>query len=182
MADYKVVKVLPMGNKLCMRLLLYSSEPETSLKRWTNEIVCDGGPDSDPLWIPLHWHKYHTEHITLIEGRVEITVGSKTHIVGPGEELQCPAGVVHAMKGFKGERMVLRESADPPGEYKSLFFNDLISSGYMESFWQTMRSFYDGDTYPVLPLYFRFFDVAFVTVFGGISKLILPAKPHFKLE
>ncbi|KUI64254.1 hypothetical protein VM1G_11083 [Cytospora mali] len=182
MADLKVLRTLPMGNKICMRLLLYSSEPEDSPNRWINEIVCDGGPDSDPLFIPLHWHKHHTECMTLTEGRLEATIGAKTRIFGQGEEWTCPPGVIHGFKGFKGERMVLRESVDPPGEYKSLFFNDLLSAGYMESFWHLMRSSYDGDSYLVLPLYFRFFDVAFVTIFGGIAKLFMPAKPHVKFE
>lgn len=72
-----------------------------------------------------------------------------------------------------------------------------------------MRSFYDGDGYVSLPLYFRFFDIAvsasryknytpdlfevpiilthfcrqFITVFGGLAKLFLPApKPLEKGE
>lgn len=40
------------------------------------------------------------------------------------------------------------------------FFNDLLSEGPTMTFWHAMRSFYDGDGYPALPLYFRFFDVA----------------------
>ena len=31
-----------------------------------------------------------------------------------------PARAVHSMKGFKGERVRVRERADPAGEYKAL--------------------------------------------------------------
>lgn len=44
------------------------------------------------------------------------------------------------------------------------FFNDFLSQPLDEnlngSFLHTMRAFYDGDAYPALGLYFRFFDVA----------------------
>ena len=40
------------------------------------------------------------------------------------------------------------------------FFNDLLSRGWPAPFWHGMRTFYDGDIYPDLGLYFRFFDVA----------------------
>lgn len=40
------------------------------------------------------------------------------------------------------------------------FFADLNSKSYPPAFWHTMRTFYDGDTYPALGLYFKFFDVA----------------------
>lgn len=64
-----------------------------------------------------------------------------------------------------------------------------------------MRTFYDGDAYPALGLYFKFFDVAvsflvpftvprmeywltypqFITVFGGIAKLFVEKRSE-KLE
>lgn len=40
------------------------------------------------------------------------------------------------------------------------FFADIFEQEHMNSFWYTMRAFYDGDGYAKLPLYFRFFDVA----------------------
>lgn len=40
------------------------------------------------------------------------------------------------------------------------WFNDFLVDQHYKSFWYSMRSFYDGDGYISLPLYFRFFDVA----------------------
>jgi hypothetical protein len=40
------------------------------------------------------------------------------------------------------------------------FFNDLLAQGWPAPFWYMLRVFYDGDSYPPLGLYFKFFDVA----------------------
>lgn len=40
------------------------------------------------------------------------------------------------------------------------FFADLLSQSWPSGFWHTMRTFYDGDAYPAMGLYFKFFDVA----------------------
>lgn len=67
-----------------------------------------------------HWHKYHTEHMKIIEGRIKATVDGKTRVVTAGQGAFIPARAVHSLKGFKGERLVVRERADPPGEYRVL--------------------------------------------------------------
>lgn len=54
------------------------------------------------------------------EGRVRITIDGVEKIAVAGEKVHIPAGAVHAMKSFPGERVVVRESADPPGDYKQL--------------------------------------------------------------
>lgn len=126
----------------------------------------------------------------VIEGRLEVTLEGKTFVVTPSDGQVCiPRGQAHSLKSFKGERLVFEERTAPPGDYKARsdylwatakrrllrntpseadeiprFFNDLLSQPLDEnfngSFWHTMRAFYDGDTYPNLGLYFRFFDVA----------------------
>lgn len=40
------------------------------------------------------------------------------------------------------------------------FFADLLSGSWPAGFWHTMRTFYDGDGYPALGLYFKAFDFA----------------------
>lgn len=40
------------------------------------------------------------------------------------------------------------------------FFADFLSASWPPGFWHTMRTFYDGDGYPSLGLYFKAFDVA----------------------
>lgn len=126
----------------------------------------------------------------VIEGRLEVTLERKTFVVTPSDgQALIPKGQAHSLKSFKGERLVFEERTAPPGDYKAKsdwlwdsiirrvlqnhqcdadkiprFFNDLLSQPLDEnfngSFWHTMRAFYDGDTYPDLGLYFRFFDVA----------------------
>lgn len=54
----------------------------------------------------------------MVEGRVRATVGGKTSVVRAGETIFIPKRTLHCIKGFAGERMVLRERADPAGDYK----------------------------------------------------------------
>ncbi|KAF7319271.1 Cupin-2 domain-containing protein [Mycena chlorophos] len=136
-------------------------------------------PHPKPYTSPPHWHRNHTEHMSILEGRVQATIDGHKKILRAGDDFIVPRLALHSFKGFEGERLVMRESADPAGDYKVLFFNDAFSSDPF-SFWRMMRASYDGDGYPSLGLYFRFLDVAFVTVFGGLAKLFLPNPP--KLE
>ncbi|KAF2035002.1 hypothetical protein EK21DRAFT_107634 [Setomelanomma holmii] len=161
-----------------LNLLRDDSLPRDHLDHWQAEAICSG--DGPPLSVPLHWHKKHSERMTVYEGRVEATVDGVKRIVSAGETIYIPAYAIHGFEGFKGERTVVRERADPAGDYKAAFFNDLLSQGWPAPFWHTMRAFYDGDGYPPMGLYFKFFDVAFITIVGGIAKFIAPVKP--KLE
>lgn len=70
--------------------------------------------------VPLHWHKKHTERMTVLEGRVQATVGGEKRILKAGDEtVVIPPYVVHALQSFPGERLIMREVADPPGSYKA---------------------------------------------------------------
>ena len=53
------------------------------------------------------------------EGRIAATVDGVKRIVSAGATLHIPAYAVHGFKGFKGERLVVRERADPAGNYKA---------------------------------------------------------------
>jgi mannose-6-phosphate isomerase-like protein (cupin superfamily) len=57
--------------------------------------------------------------MTVYEGRIEATVDGVKRIVSAGESLDIPAYAVHAFQGFKGERLVIRERANPAGDYKA---------------------------------------------------------------
>jgi hypothetical protein len=46
--------------------------------------------------------------------------GKKTIVKEGDPTVFVPALSVHGFKGFKGEPMVVRERADPAGEYKAL--------------------------------------------------------------
>ncbi|KAF7319270.1 Cupin-2 domain-containing protein [Mycena chlorophos] len=171
------LKTLKLGKGSELRLFHDDSQPEDSLMRWYTEAVADGEPTSEAVYIPAHWHRNHSEHMSVLEGRIEATIDGRTKLMRAGDEFVIPRLAVHGFKGFKGERLVIRERADPGGDYKVLFFNDVFSSDSPFAFWHTMRAFYDGDTYPAMGLYFRFFDIAFVTIFGGIAKLFDSKKP-----
>jgi hypothetical protein len=73
----------------------------------------------DPIVVPVHWHKTHTERITVREGRLEATLNGTTRIVFAGETLEVPPYATHGFKGFRGERLVVTETAYPAGDYKA---------------------------------------------------------------
>lgn len=58
--------------------------------------------------------------MTVVEGRVKAVIDGEKRIVTAGEEIVIKPYTVHGFKGFKGERFVLRERADPAGDYKVL--------------------------------------------------------------
>ncbi|KAJ0108777.1 cupintype [Diaporthe amygdali] len=181
MSDIKIIKTLVMGKGVKLHLMVDTSQPEDSISRYFTEGVVEGKPGDDLFEVPLHWHRNHSEYFEVREGRVQVTIDGVTKIASAGETTHVPAGLVHGFKGFPGERLVVRERSDPPGDYKHLFFADLLSGSWPAGFWHTMRTFYDGDGYPALGLYFKAFDFAFVTLFGGIAKLFLPKRQE-KLE
>jgi quercetin dioxygenase-like cupin family protein len=57
--------------------------------------------------------------MSVIEGRVKVTLDGVTSILSAGESVYIEAYVVHGFEGFVGERVVVRERADPAGDYKA---------------------------------------------------------------
>ncbi|KAL1866865.1 hypothetical protein Daus18300_006568 [Diaporthe australafricana] len=181
MSTTKIVRTLDMGKGVSLNLVVDTSQPEDSTSRWMTDAIAEGRSGDPPLEVPPHWHRLHSETMEVREGRVNVTVDGVTRVAVAGEKVHIPIGAVHGFKGFPGERLVVREMSDPAGDYKHLFFADLLSGTWPSGFWHTMRVFYDGDGYPSLGLYFKGFDIAFVTVFGGIAKLFLEKRQE-KLE
>lgn len=69
----------------------------------------------------------HQEYLSVIEGRVEMTLDGKTTIVNAGDpEVLVPRRTVHSVKGFKGEKLIFREKPDPAGLYKALYVSPKI--------------------------------------------------------
>lgn len=59
--------------------------------------------------------------MTVIEGRMKITMNGKTTVLSAGDPPAIiPPRVVHSIQGFKGERLVVQEQADPAGDYKAM--------------------------------------------------------------
>lgn len=111
----------PGTQGVTLKLLLDPTQPEDSISRWTSEGIAEGRPGDDIFEAPLHWHRYHSEFMDVREGRVQITIDGVVTVAKAGDKpVHIPAGAVHALKSFPGERVVVRESADPPGEYKHL--------------------------------------------------------------
>ncbi|HZR85127.1 MAG TPA: cupin domain-containing protein [Candidatus Binatia bacterium] len=46
--------------------------------------------------MPPHFHRAHEEVILVERGRVEVTVGDRRSILGPGDAVLVPRGAVHA--------------------------------------------------------------------------------------
>ncbi|KAI1360497.1 hypothetical protein F5Y08DRAFT_348719 [Xylaria arbuscula] len=175
MPSSKVLKTLQMGKGIELHLIENEDVAEDSIDRYVTKCTCTG---EEPLNVPPHWHKEHAEQMTLLEGRVKITLNGKTRIVKAGDPpVLVERRVVHSFQSFKGERVVVEERPIPGGKYKFMFFNDMLSKGTSQGFWYNMRVFYDGDGYIALPLYFRFFDELFIKVFGGIAHLFMAPRP-----
>ncbi|KAI1409704.1 hypothetical protein F5Y13DRAFT_169300 [Hypoxylon sp. FL1857] len=176
MASVKTLKTLGVGKGIKMDIKVNEAEPEDSINRYLMDTICTG---EEALNIPPHWHKDHAEHLSVLEGRMEITLNGDKFVLKAGDPaVLVPRRAPHSIKGFIGERLVFRERPDPAGMYKAMFFNDVFSTGKFGNFWHLLRAFYDAETYVALPFYFQFFDEAFITIFGGIAHLFAPPRPE----
>lgn len=48
--------------------------------------------------VPLHMHRWHTEHVTVLEGTGELRLGEGVHTIGPGDVVVIPMGTPHAVR------------------------------------------------------------------------------------
>lgn len=77
-------------------------------------MVVKGDPDDDELFVAAHWHEDHDEVITVLEGRLQVTLGSEMKVYTPESgSAFIPRGIAHSLKGFKGERCVITEETNP---------------------------------------------------------------------
>ncbi|KAF4537266.1 uncharacterized protein LTHEOB_1457 [Lasiodiplodia theobromae] len=177
MTSRKIYKTVGMGKGLWMDITVDESLPEDSIDRWTTCVFGDGKPGSEVFTVPPHWHKNHSEYITVVEGRVAITLDGKTQVVQGGDPaIFIPARHTHSMKSFPNEKVTLEEKVVPAGAHKAQFFYDLLQNDTYPGFWHAMRSFYDGDTYVPLPGNIGLIDEAFMFVMGNLAKLLAPSK------
>lgn len=56
---------------------------------------------------PPHVHSAEDEHLNVLEGRLEVTVGDAEHVLGPGDELTLPRDVPHHVRAVDGEARYL---------------------------------------------------------------------------
>jgi mannose-6-phosphate isomerase-like protein (cupin superfamily) len=116
---------------LTLNLLRDDSVPPDHLDHWQAETVSTG--EGSPFSVPQHWHKKHAERMTVIEGRVKATLNGVTTILSTGESIYIEPYVVHGFEGFAGERAVVRERADPAGDYKAAYESLNLKSSYRMS-------------------------------------------------
>jgi mannose-6-phosphate isomerase-like protein (cupin superfamily) len=177
MSTKRVLKSLTFQPGVTLQVKVDDAEAEDSINRYAAEVHCIEGNDVE-FFVPPHWHKNHTEIMTIIEGRIEITLNGKKMIGKAGDApILIPPKAVHSMKGFKGEKLVMQEQAIPAGRYKAAFFNDLLQEGKFGGLALSLRVFRDHDTYLALPFYFRFIDELFIMIFGNIASFFAPGKP-----
>ncbi|KAJ7264641.1 hypothetical protein C8J57DRAFT_1069753 [Mycena rebaudengoi] len=123
--------------------------------------------DEEPLEVPPHWHAAHDEQHVVLKGRVQITQDGVSRVIGP-EDGVCVTrrGVVHSLKSFPGEEIIIEEST-PSVETKVIFFRSMYAPGMLQSFLGIMQLFYHGDGYPEFPTGVRWLEWLVVVVAGG---------------
>ncbi len=152
------------------------SKPEDSVDHMQMEQSYDGLPDSTVPYVPPHWHKNHDEYMHVTQGRVEFTLDGKSVISKPDDPvLFIPRGHVHSISGFKGEASTFVEWTMPAGDFKQLFFEDLLDDGHL-SMLTAWRAFYYGDTCLALPGGFKLVDQAVTYGLGWTASWLFPQK------
>lgn len=129
------LKPIDLGEGSSMRLFIDKDKPTDSIhRRWT-ETAYDG-TGSKPFVVPLHWHKYHDEHLLVKEGRLEMTVGNNTFVADPSTgTMIAPRNTVHGIKFFKGVKTILEEKTNPVGEFKEECVPCVILSSLCTMYW-----------------------------------------------
>ncbi|KAJ3728466.1 hypothetical protein C8R42DRAFT_716392 [Lentinula raphanica] len=132
-----------------------------------------GDADDEILNVPTHWHERHAEIITVIEGKLKVTLGGKVKICTPEDGGSfIPRGIPHALESLKGVPCVFTEETKPEefSDTKELFFRNTFAlpGGLAKARTLTLAQvFYHGDTYIVLPIHVAWLEKALVTILGG---------------
>ena len=64
---------------------------------------------------PMHSHPFDQISL-LVEGRLRLTVGNKTHVIGPGDMWHAPSGVLHGGDVLGGRPVVFVDIYGPASE------------------------------------------------------------------
>jgi hypothetical protein len=94
----------------------------------------------------------------VVEGRMTFWVDHKEIVATPSTgPIFIPRGTVHGMTTHKGVPVKMREQTAPAGEFKALFFQDLLQTGY-PGLLMLLRVFPDHDSWFAMPGGFKWFD------------------------
>lgn len=55
--------------------------------------------------LPLHYHKYRSEHWTVVEGEGEVAIGDDVLLVASDDSLYIPAGVTHGLRAIDEQQI-----------------------------------------------------------------------------
>ena len=100
-----------------MRIFIDDSQPASSpAHRWT-ETTWEG--KGKLFKVPLHWHQYHDEFITVLEGEMGVYHDDEWKRVTPNDgTLFVKRTTVHGFTGVPGVKVVFKEAINPDGDYK----------------------------------------------------------------
>ncbi|KAF8153187.1 hypothetical protein B0H34DRAFT_95874 [Crassisporium funariophilum] len=128
--------------------------------------------------VPAHWHETHDEYIRVVQGRLEVSIGTETRVYVPSDgEAHIPKGTVHSFRCFQREECIFDERGDPMDGEKELFFrNTLARNRPPSNFFEIMLICYYGDTRPAFPGHIQWLEKLFVTIFGGYLAPLLGYK------
>ncbi len=72
--------------------------------------------------VKLHKHVEHTEHVSVLAGKGEMTLGDETKIVKKGDFIVIPKGVPHSVKVLSKKPMKVLSVQSPKFEGKDRVF------------------------------------------------------------
>ena len=68
---------------------------------WTEKIYSDSLVSSILIWVkqsvPLHKHVQHSEHVYILEGSADMTIGEDNYSVVAGDLILIPVNTVHSL-------------------------------------------------------------------------------------
>ncbi|KAF8958095.1 hypothetical protein BDZ97DRAFT_70178 [Flammula alnicola] len=124
--------------------------------------------DHNVFYVPPHWHPAHDELFHVIQGRLEVLIGTEKRVCTPSDgEIRIPKGVIHSLQAFIGEECIFEERTEPMDDEKELFFRNSFADGRPPTnVFKTMQIMYYGDMRPVLPGHILWLENLIVTVIG----------------
>jgi len=122
----------------------------------------------EEVFVPPHWHELHDEIFRVIEGRLEVLIGTEKRFYVPADgQIIIPKGTLHSLRIVKGEECIFEEGAVGMGEEKELFFRNMYAGGKEASgFLKIMQIMYHGDMRPGLPVHIKWLERLLVGIVG----------------
>lgn len=72
-------------------------------------------------FVPPHVHPYQDEYIFVLDGRIDLLLGSKKTSAGAGDLVRMPRGIPHAFFNNTGEPVTALFWATPAGKLEALY-------------------------------------------------------------